>query len=1485
VALEKKHKTDSDGIGMILFGLAKAEIGGKAEDINKKETKKKKKTQQDKPKVEWIVVSGETAAAANEESMEMGDVLQRIGMPPDVSAKLIDYGVENVSDLGQMGLADYEQAGLTVDQYESITRYMSKNQFEEISPDLTIYTSRVLGAGSTSSLEVLEGRYGRAGEKNRLVAVKKLGAHLKEDVEVALETYRAKRIGEHPNIVTVFDKIDRSFFTYIIVERCLFNIMKLYEEPGSISDEGFHALRKCEGQELRLVRELVQGVTYLHKQLGRCTNELKPRCILIDKTGTLKINDFSIKSTGTQERTLTSFTTLQQGGNMGWRAPEVVNNMPRTAESDVFSVGLLSFFLLSRGHHPFGDGNGKGIDISRDQKIGAGRTQPDLREVSDRLQQGFVAACLARSKRERVRMTDALLQPIFWGTREKHEYIARLYNLYLSHLKTFTLDFTTKCKDLIVAVGDEGKKYVNHVADYIRLYLTAHACAGVPKPTKQSAALRAVMNAAEIKDLPTIPSKDSVTEYFLALDRKFLPLCVERFGLASSEEEIFVKQKMEATRKAEEERRRLEKLRTEEEREARERTQAMKREEEERRAAHEAHKRAELERKQADERARQAHLAREDLQPKKLEEKKKAKEAAKPVCKYFLAGECQNGNKCKFRHELPAAPKAHKPKEKKVSVIPEAVHKPSSRPLNEVLDELGMGDRWDEFIEYGVESCSDVQIMKEDDFDFLDLSKADIARLMEATREQVAPADELAPPDMTLREVLRVLGLGRGLYERLKQYGIDNVTDVQGLSEFDFQSLELTSTERQKLTSGIFSKEGTPVSNDLTVFLHRVLGTGQTSLVYEGLSISFGPVAVKVVPIQYRRQVEQEVRALSRVDAHPNIVSFLGVFSDAKKGNMSIILSLCVMSLWEVYTENRHKLTSEKVEVVQLLKDQELRLCFELATGVSFIHNKKGFNHRDLKPGNILIDRYGTLKITDLGISKERDNEGTQTNTATNTNTNTGTASNTASITAKTATVTLASVGTQAWRAPEVVHTTLSVVRTAKSDCYSMGLIFYYILSHGHHPFQVGPHDSASEIEARITNPKFVPKRLPQNDMAGSRVLGDHLIACLIRHEASERISSSQALMHPIFMTMVDRLALVKHAFEQQADVLRGVPKILNKSWTKSLPARISGASLRSSRLTTAYQETLYDQCRFVRNLHEHGVMEKDELCKEVRDYMHLSSTPTRRDLGKLVDKLFPDLYIRVFEVIGGLLKPSDRGVHDEFLQTLEEEQRRAKEAVDAKDRSAQHAEEDRLVEQVKGWAPLETASMRPAQKESSGLGGGGGHVVPPAPMQAAAAAAPVFQQVLPPPDFAGGFLNAASAGAVGGGYLYDYYPQAAPMMQQPQQQQDYYSQAGMPQWSNPNSAFSGYLPQAGPYFPAAAPMPAAPIPQPGRGGGGGGGRAAVGTPEGEPVRFCTTCGTGIFPGFVYCGGCGQGLTCLKCGGKNPLNSQFCGLCASPLNH
>jgi hypothetical protein len=155
--------------------------------------------------------------------------------------------VEEVSDLGQMQVNDYEQAGLTTDQFQAISKYMASNKFEVIGKDLTLYTSRLLGQGTSSSLEVVEGKFMSNG-KPISVAVKKLGAHLKEDVEAALQMYRSKRIGDHPNIVMVYEQVNRSFFTYVAVQRCVFNLNRLFDEPGVISREAYNALKKVQLQ-------------------------------------------------------------------------------------------------------------------------------------------------------------------------------------------------------------------------------------------------------------------------------------------------------------------------------------------------------------------------------------------------------------------------------------------------------------------------------------------------------------------------------------------------------------------------------------------------------------------------------------------------------------------------------------------------------------------------------------------------------------------------------------------------------------------------------------------------------------------------------------------------------------------------------------------------------------------------------------------------------------------------------------------------------------------------------------------------------------------------------------------------------------------------------------------------------------------------------------------------------------------------------------
>ena len=46
-------------------------------------------------------------------------------------------------------------------------------------------------------------------------------------------------------------------------------------------------------------------------------------------------------------------------------------------------------------------------------------------------------------------------------------------------------------------------------------------------------------------------------------------------------------------------------------------------------------------------------------------------------------------------------------------------------------------------------------------------------------------------------------------------------------------------------------------------------------------------------------------------------------------------------------------------------------LFYQILKGLAFLHVKKKTIHRDLKPGNILVNRKGEVKLTDFGISKE----------------------------------------------------------------------------------------------------------------------------------------------------------------------------------------------------------------------------------------------------------------------------------------------------------------------------------------------------------------------------------------------------------------------------------------------------------------------------------------------------------------------------------
>jgi len=180
----------------------------------------------------------------------------------------------------------------------------------------------------------------------RVVAVKILHRHYLAQPEFVRRFEQEARLAaglSHPNIVAIYD-VDRQGDTYYIVMECV--------EGGSLKGLIARDAPLPLSLAAAIMRQLGQALDAAHAR-GVVHRDIKPENILLTPSHDVKVGDFGIA------RALTSPAQTATGmvmGSVSYFSPEQAQGKPATAESDLYSSGIVLYEMLT-GRLPFAAGN------------------------------------------------------------------------------------------------------------------------------------------------------------------------------------------------------------------------------------------------------------------------------------------------------------------------------------------------------------------------------------------------------------------------------------------------------------------------------------------------------------------------------------------------------------------------------------------------------------------------------------------------------------------------------------------------------------------------------------------------------------------------------------------------------------------------------------------------------------------------------------------------------------------------------------------------------------------------------------------------------------------------------------------------------------------------------------------------------------------------------------------------------------------------
>ncbi len=187
-------------------------------------------------------------------------------------------------------------------------------------------------------------------------------------VETVIEEAKRTVTLSHANVVQVFDLgLEESSGNYYIAQEYVagFDLGRSFRLGTTVKSPLEQELG------LFIASEVAKGLDYAHRRkdynfnsLNLLHGDLSPRNIMLSFDGEVKITDFGMARALALVPAIDNEDVIER---LLFSAPEVVRGEPHSQSSDIFSLGLLTYNLLT-GRHPYYD---RDPDVVRDRAMNA----------------------------------------------------------------------------------------------------------------------------------------------------------------------------------------------------------------------------------------------------------------------------------------------------------------------------------------------------------------------------------------------------------------------------------------------------------------------------------------------------------------------------------------------------------------------------------------------------------------------------------------------------------------------------------------------------------------------------------------------------------------------------------------------------------------------------------------------------------------------------------------------------------------------------------------------------------------------------------------------------------------------------------------------------------------------------------------------------------------------------------------------------------